>query len=311
MNHRLVIGTRGSELALWQAEHVKAVLEKRFRSLTVELKIIKTTGDKILDQALSKIGDKGLFTKEIERALLDGTCDIAVHSLKDLPTATPDGLVIAAITKREDVRDVLISKRWRSIDELPEGAVIATGSLRRRSQLRHLRPDLEIVEIRGNLNSRMKKHDAAKWDGMMLACAGVKRLGWSDRIAQIIPADLILPAVGQGALGIEIRANDPATARYVRVLDHAETHAAALAERALLRMLEGGCQIPIGAWARVEEGRMVLDAMVGSIDGSLRLDARGTSSTLAGAEALGRRVARKLLANGAKEILDDIRLNNG
>jgi hydroxymethylbilane synthase len=307
MTDTLIIGTRGSELALWQAHHVKERLERRFRSLTVELRIIKTTGDKILNQALSAIGDKGLFTKEIEQALLDRSIDIAVHSLKDLPTETPAGLRIAAITKREDVRDVLISRQWRSIEALPEGATIATGSLRRTSQLRHLRPDVEIVDIRGNLNTRFAKFDASKWDGMLLARAGVKRLGWSDRIAQVIPADLILPAVGQGALGIEIREGDDVSLRAVRTLAHPATAAAAAAERALLRELEGGCQVPIGAWARVVDGRLVLDAMVGSIDGTVRLDVNGSVAELSKAEQLGRRLAKKLYEHGAKEILDDIR----
>lgn len=307
MKKTLVIGTRGSALALWQAEHVQARLKKRFRSLDVELKIIKTKGDKILDQSLSKIGDKGLFTREIENALLKNTVDIAVHSLKDLPTETPAGLTIAAISEREEVNDVLISTKWKSLADLPDGAVIATGSLRRTAQLRHLRPDLEIVDIRGNLNTRMKKYDESDWDGMMLAFAGVKRLGWEHRIAQVIPTSLILPAVGQGALGIEIREGDKETAKYVLALNDEETAAAACAERALLRTLEGGCQIPIGAYARRIGTRLTLDAMVGSIDGTLRLDTRGTTSDLARAADLGVRLAEKLLANGAREILDDIR----
>ena len=307
MKHTLVIATRDSALALWQAEFVRDRLQKRFRSVEVKLLKLKTKGDKILDQALSKIGDKGLFTKEIENALLDGRAHIAVHSLKDLPTETPEGLRIAAITRREKVNDVLISKKWTSLEDLPEGAVIATGSLRRTAQLKHLRPDLEIVDIRGNLNTRMKKFKDSNWDGMMLAYAGVERLGWADRIAQIIPTDLILPAVGQGALGIEIREDDSDTARYVRALNHDETAAAAWAERALLHELEGGCQVPIGAWARMVDGRLTLDAMVASVDGTVRLDTRGTTVNAAQAAALGRRVARKLLANGARDILDAIR----
>jgi hydroxymethylbilane synthase len=205
------------------------------------------------------------------------------------------------------VNDVLISTKWKSLGDLPEGAVIATGSLRRTAQLKHLRPDLEIVDIRGNLNTRMKKLDASTWDGMMLAYAGVKRLGWEHRIAQIVPTDLILPAVGQGSLGIEIRDGDPVTARYVAALNHAETAAAALAERALLHELEGGCQIPIGAYARRVDGRFTLDAMVASVDGTVRLDARASTQDLSRAASMGRRLARKLLANGAREILDAIR----
>lgn len=303
----LIIGTRGSALALWQAEYVQSVLQKKFPHRPVQIRIIKTTGDKILNQALSKIGDKGLFTKEIETALLRGTIDVAVHSLKDLPTASPEGLVLSAITKREDVRDVLISRSARSLAGLPEGAVVATGSLRRRSQLLHLRPDLRIVDIRGNLNSRFAKYDASTWDGMILARAGVKRLGWSDRIAQVIPTTLILPAVGQGALAIQIREGDEETHRLTSVLNHGATQWAALAERALLRTLEGGCQIPIGAWARLEKGVLLLDAMVGSVDGTLRLDARGETADPAKADQLGIRVAKKLLTNGARDILTALR----
>ncbi|MFA6232638.1 MAG: hydroxymethylbilane synthase [Bacteroidota bacterium] len=307
MKKTLVIGTRGSALALWQAEHVQARLKKRFRDLDVELRIIKTKGDKILDQSLSKIGDKGLFTREIEHALLKKTVDIAVHSLKDLPTETPAGLTIAAISTREEVNDVLISTKWKSIADLPEGAVIATGSLRRTAQLRHLRPDLQIIDIRGNLNTRMQKFDASEWDGMMLAYAGVKRLGWEHRIAQVIPTSLVLPAVGQGALGIEIRDGDTETAKYVASLNDEESAAAAMAERALLRTLEGGCQIPIGAYARRIGSRLTLDAMVASIDGTIRLDTRGTTTDFSHAAELGVRIANKLLANGAREILDAIR----
>jgi hydroxymethylbilane synthase len=304
---RIVIGTRGSALALWQAEHVRDRLAARFPRLRVEIRIVKTTGDRILNQALSRIGDRGLFTKDLDAALLDGRIDVAVHSLKDVPTEVPSGIRIAAITRREDVRDVLIAKSARSLEALREGATVATGSLRRRSQLLHLRPDLRIAEIRGNLQTRMEKFARSSWDGMLLAYAGVKRLGWEDRVAQIVPAALLLPAVGQGALGVEIRSNDDAAARIVRVLHHARSAAACLAERALLRALEGGCQVPIGAHARFANGRLVLDAIVGSVDGTIRIDARGTAASADGAGALGRRVARRLLAHGAREVLDDIR----
>jgi hydroxymethylbilane synthase len=307
MSKSIVIGTRGSALALWQAEFVQRELKRHHKGLSVELNIIKTKGDKILDQSLSKIGDKGLFTREIEHALLDGSADIAVHSLKDLPTETPAGLRIAAITEREAVNDALISTKWKSIADLPEGAVVATGSLRRTAQLLHLRPDLNIIDIRGNLNTRMQKFDASDWDGMLLAYAGVKRLGWEHRIAQIIPTSLLLPAVGQGALGIEIRGDDRKTAELISCLHHSETAASATAERSLLRALEGGCQIPIGAWARFDRGTLLLDAMVASIDGTIRLDTRGSTGDPAKAQALGTRVADKLLANGAREILQAIR----
>jgi hydroxymethylbilane synthase len=307
----LIIGTRGSELALWQAHHVRDRLLHRHPGLRVELSVIRTTGDRILNQSLSKIGDRGLFTKEIEQALLDGAVDVAVHSLKDMPTASPDGLHIAAVTRRERVNDVLVSTRWPSLSALPEGASVATGSLRRCAQLRHLRPDLRIVDIRGNLNTRMGKFDASDWDGMILAFAGMHRLGWSERIAQVIPANLLLPAVGQGALGLQTRTDDRATAGRLRPLHHARSAAAVTAERALLAALEGGCQIPIGAWARWIRGALVLDAMVASVDGTLRLDTRGTTAEASGAAALGRRVAARLLRNGAREILDDIRTGEG
>ncbi len=303
----LRIGTRGSELALWQAHHVRDLLKKKLKNIDIEIIIVKTKGDKILNQALSEIGDKGLFTKELEVALLEHNIDIAVHSLKDLQTVIPFGLRLGAVPKREKVNDVLISNKWKSLDELPEGATLASGSLRRQSQLKHLRPDLNIVDIRGNLNTRFQKYEKSKWDGMILAYAGVVRLGWKERIAQIIPAHYILPAVGQGALGIELRSDDAETLAAVQALNHDETWAATQAERALLSELEGGCQIPIGAYARMEKGSLVLDAMIGSLDGTVRLDARSTATALNAAAALGKRVARKLLANGGGEILSEIR----
>ena len=306
MKAALTIGTRGSALALWQAHFVRDVLKKKFPSLLIDLKIIKTTGDKILDAPLSKIGDKGLFTKEIENALLDGRIDVAVHSLKDVPTHIPDGLRIAAVAKREDVRDVLISSKWKSLDELPERATIATGSLRRKAQLLHHRPDLRIVDIRGNLQTRFARYEESNWDGMMLAYAGVKRLGLEKHIAQIIPTELILPAVGQGALGIEIRSDDDRTLRFMKILNHAATETCTRAERSLLRTLEGGCQIPIGAHAAMKKGKLVLRAVVGSIDGSVLLDVDG-ASVPSRAEQLGIRLGEKLLRNGAKEILESIR----
>jgi len=307
MTQRIIIGTRGSELALWQAEYVQRVIRENHPGLEVALEIIKTKGDKILDQALSKIGDKGLFTREIENALLDGRVDIAVHSLKDLPTETPDGLCIAAITEREMVNDVLISKHGHSLEQLPDEAVIATGSLRRRAQLLHLRPDLRIVDIRGNLNTRLEKFDASDCHAMVLAYAGIARLGLGHRISHVIPTTYILPAVGQGALGVEIRVDDRRVEDIVACLHHSESAAAASAERAMLRELEGGCQVPIGAYARIEKGRLLLDAMVASVDASLRLDTRGSAGDPAKSESLGKRVAKKLLDNGAREILDEIR----
>ncbi len=308
MKNHLIIGTRGSALAMWQAEHIKTLLSKKFPRLTVELKIIHTTGDKILDAPLAKIGGKGVFTKELENALLRKEIDIAVHSLKDLPTTLPKGLTIGAITKREDVRDVFIARKGKKkhFAGLPDGAVIATGSLRRRAQLLHLRPDLEIVDIRGNLNTRMKKLDDSKWDGMILAHAGVKRLGWERRITDIFPAAAILPAVGQGALGIEMRTSDKETSTLVQKLHHPATACCVLAERALLRTLEGGCQVPIGAHARITKARLVLHAVVASLDGILLISGEMRGS-VKDPDILGKQLAKKLYKSGGKEILASIR----
>jgi hydroxymethylbilane synthase len=306
---RLIVGTRGSELALWQSKHIKSKLSSLYPSLDVEIRIIKTLGDKILDSPLSRIGDKGLFTKEIEHALSDKSIDLAVHSLKDVPTHLPDGLVIGAITQREDVRDVFIAhpgKKHTHFKELPQNAQIATGSLRRRSQLLHARPDLRIVEIRGNLNTRLKKLEESDWDGMILAHAGVVRLGWEARITEILPFETMLPAVGQGALAIEIRVDDSSTRQKIQMLHHDPTARSVLGERALLRFLEGGCQVPIGTYGRIEEGGFFLDAIIGSIDG--RRVVRGEiSGAPAESEQLGEELAGQLLSRGGREILEEIR----
>jgi hydroxymethylbilane synthase len=307
---RLIVGTRGSELALWQSKHIKSRLSSLFPTLHVELRVIKTLGDRVLDSPLSRIGDKGLFTKEIERALADKTIDLAVHSMKDVPTQLPEGLVIGAITEREDVRDVFVAhpgKNHSHFNDLPRGSQIATGSLRRRSQLLHARPDLQIVEIRGNLNTRMKKLEESFWDGMILAHAGVVRLGWEARITEILPLETMLPAVGQGALAIEIREDDTTTREKVQALHHDSTAKSVLGERALLRYLEGGCQVPIGTYGRIEDGRFCLDAIIGSIDG--RRVVRGEiAGAPAQSEQLGENLARHLLSKGGKEILEEIRL---
>lgn len=308
----LRIGSRGSELALWQAKWVQRELTERFKGLQVEIQIIKTKGDKILDSPLSKIGDKGLFTREIESALLKNKIDLAVHSLKDLPTEFPHGLTLGAICKREDVRDVFIPHPKNPVKKLldqPKGSQIATGSLRRKCQLLNHRPDFEIIDIRGNLNTRMKKLEESDWAGMLLARAGVVRLGWTDIVGETLDPETVLPAVGQGALGIEIREGDSKAARYVSVLHHHPTAHAALAERALLRRLEGGCQVPIGTYGRMQDGSsdiLLLDALVGSIDG--RKVVRGKiSGPSAEAETLGKKLAEQLLAIGAKQILRQIR----
>lgn len=313
MSDQIRIGSRGSELALWQAKWVQKELRTRFKNLVVIIEIIKTKGDKILDSPLSKIGDKGLFTREIEQALLDGEIDIAVHSLKDLPTELPDGLTMGAVCKREDARDVFIphpQNANRSLFAQPPGAKIATGSLRRKCQLLNLRPDFEIVDIRGNLNTRLEKLGKSDWAGMILARAGVVRLGWEERIGETIPADTLLPAVGQGALAIEMRVGDKKIDRIVSVLHHVPTAQAVLAERALLRTLQGGCQVPIGTYARIETDgdseTLFLDAIVGSVDG--RKIIRGKiHGSVDEAETLGENLARTLLSSGADAILRQIR----
>lgn len=308
----IVIGTRGSELALWQTRWVQHELGKFHPSLRIEVQIIKTQGDKILDAPLSKIGDKGLFTKELERALLDGRVDLAVHSMKDVPTQVEVGLTIAAVCEREDVRDVFVShpkKSYARLADVPPNGTVATGSLRRRCQLLRMRPDLTIAEIRGNLGTRIEKLGNSQWDGMLLAKAGITRLGHSELIAEILSPIDFLPAVGQGALAVETREGDERIRSLVQALNHPPTHRATLGERALLRRLEGGCQIPIGAYGRIENGTYRLDALIGSLDGkrSVRSSVEGPPDR---SEQLGVALAEKLLADGGEAILDEIRQVN-
>jgi hydroxymethylbilane synthase len=295
----LVIASRGSQLALWQARWVSAQLAERGRECRID--IVKTTGDKITDVPLAKVGTKGLFTKEIEEALLDGRADIAVHSLKDLPTELPAGLVLAAVPGREDPRDAVVGKR---LADLASGARVGTSSLRRAAQLRKLRPDLEIESVRGNIDTRLRKLDEGQFDAILLAAAGLKRLGWGDRIAEILPAETMCPAVGQGALAIETRAAG-AGFDAVRSLDDASTHAAVLAERGLLGALGGGCEVPIGAYATVEGGTLRLHGLVASPDGKevVRGESQGPASE---AESLGVALGRELLERGARSILDAV-----
>ena len=303
---KLIIGSRGSDLALWQANFVKRELEKKNKSLSVEIKIIKTKGDKILNVALSKIGDKGLFTKELEVKLLNDEIDIAVHSLKDLQTELPKGLKLACVTKRHPVEDVLIArKKGMTIEKLPEKATVATGSLRRRAQLKHLRPDIKIVELRGNVPTRIEKFLKSNWDAIILARAGVERLKLKKHISSVIEKDIMLPAVGQGALGIEIKSSNKFAEKVIQSIHDENTFAAASAERALLKKLEGGCQIPIGAYAEVKKNGLYLTGLVASIEGDITL-----SKTIRGSkknpEALGKKLASDLIKAGAKKILKDI-----
>ena len=303
---RFIIGSRGSELALWQTHHVKATLEQHFPALNLEIKIIKTTGDKLLDVALAKIGDKGLFTKQIETALLNKEIDLAVHSLKDLQTVQPDGLVIGAVSKRETPNDVLISKKYRSIDELPQNAKVATGSLRRRSQLLNYRPDLEIFEIRGNVPTRLKKFEESDLDSMILAFAGVHRLNLDAHISQIIPFKIMLPAVGQGAMAVEIRQEDFELKEILKVLNDTETEICVTAERAFLRSLEGGCQVPIGANAILRNDRIYLEGFVGDLNGKTNWREKNAGKKNA-ARSLGERLANILIEKGANELLEKTR----
>ncbi|MDP8305366.1 MAG: hydroxymethylbilane synthase [Candidatus Chlorobium antarcticum] len=310
MKKQLIIGTRSSPLALWQAEYTKAELSKHFPDLDISLKLVKTTGDVLLDSPLSKIGDMGLFTKDIEKFLIANEIDLAVHSLKDVPTATPEGLIISAFTEREDTRDVIISKNGVKMLDLPKNAKVATSSLRRMSQLKSLRPDFDIKDIRGNLNTRFQKFDEGEFDAMMLAYAGVFRLNFSDRISEILPHDIMLPAVGQGALGIETRVDDEQTREIVKVMNHSNTEYCCKAERSLLRHLQGGCQIPIGAYASFKNGTLHLLAFVGSVDGTKGIRNEITKTGLtspAQAEAAGIELAEELLKQGAEEILSEIR----
>lgn len=303
------IGTRGSALAQWQAEFVIKELLRIHPGLRIEKIIIKTTGDVILDSPLSQIGDKGLFTKEIENALTEKKIDLAVHSLKDLPTVLPPGLVIGAVLEREDARDVFIGhprKSYQAFSDIPSSACIATGSLRRKCQLLNRMPALKIVDLRGNLGTRRQKLEESDWDGMILAYAGVKRLGWENLITQILDTDLLLPAVGQGAMAIEVRENDSLLKDLIRPINHDSTYLSILAERALLRKLEGGCQIPIGALAHIRNGKLFMDAIVGSLDGR-RLIREKIEGEPSKAETIGITLAEKLNASGAAVILEGIR----
>lgn len=306
MKNRLVIGTRGSELALWQAKFIKKELERKNKNLSAEIKIISTKGDKVLDVALSKIGDKGLFTKELEFELLKGSIDLAVHSLKDLQTELPKGLILAAVTKRHNVEDVLIAKKkGMKIIDLPEGAVVATGSLRRKSQLLHIRPDIKIEELRGNVPTRIKKFLESNWDAIILARAGVERLKLQKHISSFITVDEILPAVGQGALGIEVHESNYFAQKMLKNIHHEKTFLAIRAERELLKALEGGCQVPIGAYAQVISDKIYIDAVVGATDGSVTYRKK-LSGSKRFPEKLGKKLAAQLLKAGASKILNEI-----
>ena len=299
------IATRKSALALWQAEFVKAQLEHFHDDVHVELVPMSTQGDIILDTPLAKIGGKGLFVKELEQAMLDGRADIAVHSMKDVPVEFPDDLELHVICEREDPRDAFVSNNFANIDALPQGAIVGTSSLRRQCQIRALRPDLEIRDLRGNVNTRLAKLDSGQYDAIILAAAGLIRLEMGERIRDFIEPEVSLPANGQGAVGIECRINDEVTKALLAPLEHSETRIRVNAERAMNRHLEGGCQVPIGAYALVDGEQVHLRGLVGAIDGSeiLRDEISGHVDN---AEKLGIELAKKLLAQGADKILADV-----
>lgn len=297
------IATRQSPLALWQAEHVRNRLQQAHPGLEVELVLFTTQGDRILDTPLAKIGGKGLFVKELENALLDGRADLAVHSMKDVPVDFPEGLGLVAIGEREDPSDAFVSNRYASIDALPAGATVGTSSLRRRCQLLALRPDLQIHDLRGNVGTRLRKLDEAQYDAIVLASAGLIRLGLSGRIATKLDFDVSLPAVGQGALGLECRLDDANTRSLISVLHHPKTAACVMAERALNAHLHGGCQVPIAAHAIWQGELLWLRGRVGQLDGRQLLKAEATGRQ---PEQLGQEVAKALLDNGAAEILRQV-----
>ena len=302
MMKTLKIATRQSPLALWQAEHIRARLEAMHADLTVELVTFVTQGDKILDTPLAKIGGKGLFVKELEAALMDGRADLAVHSMKDVPMALPEGLSLAVICEREDPLDAFVSNHYASFADLPQGAKVGTSSLRRKCQILKARPDLEIIDLRGNVGTRLSKLDDGQYDAIILASAGLKRLGLAERIRQTIQPDVSLPAVGQGALGLECRSQDQAVLDLILPLMHAETNVCVRAERAFNAYLEGGCQVPIAGYATLQNGQLQIEGRVGSVDGQTILKAVQFGAPEQ-AEMLGEELAKALLAQGAGELL--------
>ena len=303
------IATRKSPLALWQAEFVKAELEKHHPGIKVELLKMTTQGDKILDAPLAKVGGKGLFVKELEVGMLEGAADLAVHSMKDVPVEFPDGLHLPVICEREDPRDAFVSNKFDSFEELPHGARVGTSSMRRQCQIMARRPDLEIVTLRGNVNTRLKKLDDGEYDAIILAAAGLKRLGFADRIKEAIDPLVSLPAIGQGAVGIECRVDDEYINNLLAPLNHQPTAIRVRAERAMNNRLQGGCQVPIGGYAELDYGVIVLRGLVGRPDGSeiVRGDISGKPDD---AEELGRVLADDLLSRGAREILQEIYAND-
>jgi len=305
LRKQIRIGSRGSALALWQAEWVKSELEKKYPGTSVTLTKIKTTGDKILDVPLAKVGGKGLFVKEIEEAMLAGEIDIAVHSMKDVPTFFPDGLHLSCITKREDPRDALLTRNKVKFKDLPQGANVGTSSLRRQAQLTNVRPDFVIHQLRGNVDTRIKKLKEGQYDAIILAAAGVKRLGLAENVSEYIDPEISLPAIGQGALGIECRVDDRELNDLIAFFNHADTRTCVTGERALLRRLEGGCQVPIACYGEMKDGKLHLTGLVGSVDGK-RIIKDAIDGAPEKAEKLGVMLAEKLLSRGADVILREV-----
>ena len=306
MNKSIKIGTRGSQLALYQANKVKAELEGKFPDLSFEVEIIKTKGDKILDVALSKIGDKGLFTKEIEKALLDGSVDLAVHSLKDLPTDLPEGLILGGVLKRAEFRDALVSKTGKKIADLDKNDVIATSSLRRRAQLLKLDPDFKIVDIRGNVNTRLQKMADGHCTAMFMAAAGLQRIGFEKHISEIVDENIIIPAVSQGIIAIEIRENDELLQSLVDKINDSGTKIAGDAERVFLNVLEGGCQVPVGCYTKIENGFFFIKGFISMPDGTNMITAE-LDGKVSDAEQIAKKLAVSFYSRGASKIVEFIR----
>ena len=303
------IGTRGSMLAKWQAEFVRKKIFQ-ITGVDAEIVIIKTTGDKLQTASFAQIGGKGVFIKELEEALLEEEVDLAVHSVKDVPTDVPSRLCFPAICRREDTRDCLVSAKGETLATLRQGARVGTSSLRRQAQLLHARPDLDVRELRGNVDTRLRKVESGEYDAIVLAKAGLDRLGWSNRISEVLSPEVCMPAVGQGALGVQARLKDAELADALAPLDDFETRQSIVAERSLLGALGGGCQVPLGAWARMERGELVLDAVVCSPDGSQHVRQRATAPADQARE-LGQRVAQLLIESGAREILEEVYRQRG
>ncbi len=309
MIDKIRIATRGSKLALWQANYIGNEIKKRYPHAQVEYKIIKTSGDKILDVPLAKIGGKGLFVKEIEESLLKGDSDIAVHSMKDVPAVLPDGLVVDIVPKRENPFDCLVSERFKDLDDLPKGAVVGTSSLRRQAQIKKVRPDIEVRMLRGNLDTRIKKLKQGMYDAIIVARAGLIRLGTCAKYTKELEPPLFLPAVAQGALGIEYKENREDIKEFLSFLDHRETKICVMAERTFLNELEGGCQVPIGAFCTLKDNTIVLKGFLSSVDGKRCV--YGEESGLCSEPVeIGQRLAKDLLEKGGKEILEEIYCNS-